>query len=98
MISDLPNDSGQEDKARAATLRFIADAITQPVLTEQGEYIWMPPEKAMVYLISNIANRDPDRLHRICRVAWSMMVTTQLNAWECIWGAKAALEAHEQDE
>lgn len=89
---DLNNPYQHEDRARAATLLFIKEAITEPLTNIQGE-VTINPELAMAYLIEDVADRDSHKLHRICRLAWAKhTMNPNLSRWGCIWAAKIELE------
>lgn len=76
-----------ENKARAATALFIAETISQPRLAFGGAELPPDPEASLHYLLTVIAQGDPHRLHRICRLAWADHCQTGKPHWSAIWDA-----------
>ena len=83
------NESGQEQRARASTLTFIADLISDPITLPDGLTTVVDPELALGYLIQNIADGKSHRVHTICRIAWAIHLThPNLTRWQCVVMAK----------
>lgn len=76
-----------ENKARESTVRFIAEAISQPTIYWAGQTIQADPESSLCFLLTEVAQGDPKRLHRICRIAWAEHCQTGKPHWEAISAA-----------
>lgn len=82
----LRNDDSQESRARYEATLFMADLINEPFfLNPHTKEKVSDPEEAMVYLLNGVANRDPIRLHIICRAAWGIYTANPgLTRWDAI--------------
>jgi len=79
------NDHGQEHRARASTLTFIAELIKDPITMPDGVTTVIDPELALGYLLEHFADGNGKRLHTICRIAWAIHLThPHLTRWQCV--------------
>lgn len=82
----MRNDQPQENRARYHASLFMADLINEPFFENPhtGERV-SSPEEAMAHLLNGVANRDPIRLHAICRVAWSLYTSNPgITRWAAV--------------
>lgn len=88
MINQLIEPTDLENRARAGVAQFIAEAITTPA---EG-WTYADPERNLIDLILVIAGGSPNRLHRICRLAWAFHKAEGIKHWEAIHRAKATID------
>lgn len=82
----LRNDDSQEERARYNASLFMADLINEPFFLNPhtGQRV-ADPEEAMAYLLNGVANRDPIRLHTICRAAWGIYTANPgVTRWQSV--------------
>lgn len=82
----MRNDNSQEGRARYQATLFMADLINEPFFVNPHSLERISdPEEAMAYLLNGVANRDPIRLHTICRAAWGLYTANPgMTRWQAV--------------